>query len=204
MMKLYVSPTSPYVRKCLMLLHEAEALDQVELVTVIGTPLDSSGMPVSHNPLGKIPVLERPDGPAVADSRVIMRYLSDVLKADLYPESRVYEVLTLEALADGMTDAALLMAYEWRLRREEMRFADFVEGQWSKIDRTLSMIEDRWMSHLAAPLDAAQIALACSLGYLDFRNADRGWRDGRAALAAWYDEMAARDSMVATAPPPAA
>ncbi len=40
------------------------------------------------------------------------------------------------------------------------------------------------MSHLNGPLDIGQIAVGCALGYLDFRHADRGWREGRPALAA--------------------
>ena len=200
-MKLYHSPTSPYVRKCVVLLHEAGALDQVEQVAAHGTPMDSSKMPVSHNPLGKIPVLEREDGPALADSRVITRYLNDKLGGSFYPETRLYEVLTLEALADGMTDAALLMTYEGRLRPEDSRWPDYADAQWDKIGRTLDQIEARWMPHLAGPLDMGQIALACCLAYVDFRHGVRAWRDGRRGLAAWFEKIAARDSMMATVPP---
>ena len=63
-MRLHYSKTSPYVRKVLVLLHETGLLDEVELTATGGTPLDSSAMPLDQNPLGKIPVLERPDGPA--------------------------------------------------------------------------------------------------------------------------------------------
>ncbi len=59
------------------------------------------------------------------------------------------------------------------------------------------------MSHLHGPLDIAQIAVACALGYLDFRHADRDWRDGRPALAGWYTAFSARPSMIATQPPAA-
>lgn len=57
------------------------------------------------------------------------------------------------------------------------------------------------MSHLHGPLDMGQIAVACALGYVDFRHGDRNWREGRAALAAWEAGFAARDSMKATVPP---
>ncbi|MDP2801456.1 MAG: hypothetical protein Q8O26_06185 [Phreatobacter sp.] len=39
-----------------------------------------------------------------------------------------------------------------------------------------------------------------SLGYLDFRFPDIGWRNGHARLAAWYAGFAERPSMKATAP----
>ena len=165
------------------------------------TPLDPGAAPLDANPLGKVPALERDDGPALYDSRVICRYLDDYAKAGLYPAGpALWETLVLEATADGILDAALLMVYEWRLRPEEHRFAPWVEGQWSKIDRALTMIESRGMPQLQGPLDMGQIALACALGYLDFRHADRGWRTERPHLAAWEAVFAQRPSMQATRP----
>ncbi|WGI21725.1 glutathione S-transferase family protein [Amylibacter sp. IMCC11727] len=197
-MKLHWNPASPFVRKCLVC--AAEVGIELELVTRAGTPLLTDNMPLEQNPLGKIPALERPDGPALYDSRVITRYLSAQGEGDLYPEARIWEVLTLEATADGIMDAAVLMVYESRTRPEEKQFADMVEAQWSKVARALDAIEERWMSHLAGPLDAAQIAVGVALEYLDFRHDGRGWRDGRPALAAWQAEFSKRESMVNTVP----
>lgn len=199
---LYHSPTSPYVRKVMVLATEAGLLDRIALVPASGTPLDPGTTPVGANPLGKVPVLTRPDGGALYDSRVICRYL-DALAADrFYPVgTRQWDCLTLEATADGILDAALLMVYETRLRPEPMQMPDIVDGQWSKIARSLALLEERWMAYLAGPLCMGQIALGCALGYLDFRHAARGWRDGSPVLANWQDRLALRDSMVATAPP---
>ena len=77
-MQLYQSATSPYARKCLVLLHETGLLSQVTLVSANGTPLDTGSLPLDHNPLGKIPALTRADGPALYDSRVICRYLDSL------------------------------------------------------------------------------------------------------------------------------
>ena len=125
-MRLFHSPTSPYVRKVMVLLHESGLLDQVELVTGSGTPLDPGAAPLDANPLGKVPALEREDGPALFDSRVICRYLDDRAKAGLYPTgAALWDTLVLEAAADGILDAALLMVYESRLRPEPLSFASF-------------------------------------------------------------------------------
>ena len=63
-------------------------------------------MPVGANPLGKVPALERPDGPALYDSQVICRYLDDLAGGRLYPaKPRLWETLTLEATADGIVEA---------------------------------------------------------------------------------------------------
>ncbi|NBE07480.1 glutathione S-transferase [Paragemmobacter ruber] len=200
-MRLYHSPTSPYVRKVMVLLHETGQLGDVERITGSGNPVDPGTAPLEANPLGKVPALERADGPALYDSRVICRYLDDRAGAGLYPTgARLWDTLTVEATGDGILDAALLMVYEGRIRPEEMRFGPWVEGQWAKVDRALDALETRWIAHLEGSLDAGQIAVGCALGYLDFRHDARGWRVGRPRLAAWYAQFAARPSMQATVP----
>ncbi len=199
-MQLYFAPTSPFVRKVVVTLHETGQIDDVEMVSATGTPLDSTKMPTSQNPLGKIPTLVRPEGPALFDSRVICRFLDERAEGGLYPDARIWEVLTLEALADGIMEAAVLMVYESRCRPDDMVYDFWVEGQWTKISRALDVLNTRWISHLAGPLDMGQIAVGCALGYLDFRHGDRDWRQGRDALARWNIRFAARPSMQATRP----
>jgi glutathione S-transferase len=200
-MKLLISPASPFVRKVRVLLREAGGLPLVEEVAVATTPLATDPAIVAANPTGRIPVLIRPDGPALVDSRVICRFLDHHLGAGLYPEARVWEVLTLEALADGMADSAVSIAYEVRLRPEERRFEPWIEAQWGKVSRGLDALEARWLSHLAGPLDMGQVAVACLLGYLDLRHDARGWRRERPGLAAWAARVAERPSLRDTAPP---
>ena len=199
-MYLVSSPTSPFVRKVRVLLHETGLGDRVSETPVATTPFATAPDVAAANPLGKIPALLREDGPALHDSRVICRYLDAQAGAGLYPEARLWEVLTLESIADGMMEAGVLMVYEERLRPEAARHAPWVEAQWAKIARALDALEERWISHLAGPLDMAQIAVACALGYIDFRHDARGWRKGHPALAAWFDAFATRDSMQRTMP----
>ena len=200
-MRLFHSPTSPFVRKVMVTLHETGQLDQVELVPAAGTPLAPGTMPVAVNPLGKVPTLERPDGPALYDSRVITRYLDALGEGGLYPEApRLWETLTLEATGDGITEAALLIVYEGRLRPDAGQSEPWVEGQWAKAARALDVLEARWLAHLAGRVDAGQIAVGCALGYLDFRHPARNWRDGRSGLARWFERFDARPSMAATRP----
>jgi glutathione S-transferase len=199
-MKLLVSSHSPYVRKVRALIREAGREGKIEEVWVKTSAIATDPTIPPHNPLGRIPTLIRDDGPAVLDSRVICRFLDARFRAGLYPEARIWEVLTLEALADGLLDSALAMSYEVRLRPEERRWPDWIEAQWSKVARALDAVEDRWMSHLSGPLDMGHLALACALGYLDFRHGARNWREGRPRLAAWEARMAQRPSLAATVP----
>ncbi|MEF3046068.1 glutathione S-transferase [Pseudotabrizicola sp. L79] len=200
-MKLFHSPTSPYVRKVLVLIAEA-GIDGIELVAASGTPVAPDSGVIERNPLGKIPALCRDDGPTLYDSRVICQFLDSEAGNRFYPSgARRWDTLTVEATADGILDAAVLMVYESRIRPEDKRFAPWVEGQWSKIDRALDVLETRWIDHLNGPLDMGQIATGCALGYVDFRLNSRDWRKTRPRLAAWFAAFAARPSMQATIPP---
>lgn len=199
-MQLISSPASPFVRKVRVTIHELNLGDAVTEVPVTTTATNPAPEALAANPTGKIPALIREGGPAIYDSRVITRFLNDFASADLYPQARLWEVLTLEATADALAEAAVLMVYEKRLRPEEKWHEPWIEAQWSKVTGALGAIESRWMSHLAGPLDAAQIAVACACGYLDFRHGDRGWRALAPELSAWATAFAERPSMVATAP----
>jgi glutathione S-transferase len=199
-MQLIFSGASPFVRKVNVVRHETGMVDDIELVEVMTTPVSTPSEVRAANPVGKIPALIRPDGPALYDSRVICRYLDDRAGAGLYPDSELWEILTLEATADGLMDAAVLMVYEGRVRPEHMVYEEWVEAQWLKVCGALDALNDRWMSHLRGPLNMGQIAVGCALGYLDLRHGARNWRDGRGDLDDWYAVFAERDSMKATAP----
>ncbi|MEO1680617.1 MAG: glutathione S-transferase [Pseudomonadota bacterium] len=200
-MQLIYSPTSPYVRKVMVTLIETGQKDEVALVPASGSPTEPNATVIAQNPLGKVPALMRDDGPTLVDSRVICRFLDARGRGGLYPDGRIWEVMTLEALADGILDAAILMVYEGRCRDEGQRSEAWVEAQWQKIARALDVLETRWISHLSGRLDMGQIAVGCALGYLDFRHAARDWRKGRGALVAWERTFSARPAMTETRPP---
>ncbi len=199
-MKLVSADASPFARKVRVLLHETGQLGDVEVAPAASTPVNTHPAVAEANPLGKIPALIRDDGPALYDSRVITRFLDARAGSGLYPETRLWETLTLEATADGIMDAGVLMVYETRVRPEEKQFEGWVDAQWGKIAKAVAAANARWMSHLAGPLDMSHIAIGCALGYLDFRHDGRGWRKGNDALDDWFAVFSERDSMRATAP----
>lgn len=200
-MRLSHAANSPFVRKIMVVLHETGLLDAVTLVPASGSPLDPGSIPLDGNPLGKVPFLALDDGTPLYDSRVICRYLDARGDGGLYPpEPALWAVLVMEALGDGMSDAAVAVAYETRLRPEALRFANWMEGQWTKVDRALDALEADAVS-LSAPLHMGQIAVGAALGYIDLRHAARDWRRDRSRLAAWEAAFAQRPSMQATLPP---
>lgn len=203
-MKLYHSPASPFVRKVVVLLHEMGKSDAVQIEKVTTSAFASDKTLMAANPLAKLPALARPDGITLYDSRVITAYLDDLYGGSFYPQTAArWETLTLEATGDGIMDAAVSMAYEVRLRPDAEQSADWIEAQWEKVVRALSVLNARWMSHLSGPLTIGHISVACALSYLDLRHDGRNWRREHDVLAKWHAEFDSRPSMTATRPPAA-
>jgi glutathione S-transferase len=201
-MDLFHSPTSPFVRKVMLLALHAGRAGEVTLVHAMGTPLEPGSLPLAENPLGKVPALRLDDGRILYDSRVICRYLDDLWHAGAYPAgAALWDALVVEATADGMMEAAVLMRYETHIKPEGSRSSEWTESQWAKVARSLDALEQRWLPLLADGWGMAQMAVTCALGYLDFRHDARGWRDGRPGLAAFADTAAARPEVKATRPP---
>lgn len=201
-MILFHSPASPYVRKVVVLLHELGQTEAVTLRTVTTTAFASDESLMAANPLARLPALQRDEGATLYDSRVITQFLDAHFDGGFYPVGTGrWEHLTLEATGDGIMDSAVSMSYELRLRPENERSQNWVDAQWGKIHRALSVLDERWMSHLSGRMTMAQISVACALSYLDFRHDERGWRDGHLALAEWHTEFDSRASMQATRPP---
>ena len=200
-MKLFASPASPFVRKALIVLQETGLRAQTEVILVSGTVLDPGSMPLDENPLGKIPTLLLNDGRALYDSRVITRFLDETAQSGLYPDDdRKWECLTLEALADGICDAAVLCVYEKRLRPESHWYDPWTDGQWAKVARALDRAEAAHLPFLDGDFTVAHAGMVAALGYLDFRHADRDWRQGHDGLARWFEGISARPSIASTAP----
>jgi len=200
-MKLITSPTTPFGRKVRIVLLEKKI--PFELVNDI--PWNADTQVGTFNPLGKVPVLVLKDGETLFDSRVIVEYLEHVspvghlLPQD--PSSRI-RVRKIEALADGITDAAALVFLEFK-RPESQQSRDWMLRQQGKVFKGLEALSEtlgEGQLFLGNKLTLADIAAGCCLGYLDFRFPDIKWRDAHANLAAFYEKVGARPSFRETIP----
>jgi glutathione S-transferase len=158
-----------------------------------------------QNPLGKVPVLLLDDGSALYDSPVILEYLDHlagggrILPAE---PGRRFAALRLQALADGLMDASILINYEARYRPVQNHEPKWLDHQAGKVTRALAVLEAA-PPGIDNPPDVGQITLACALGYRDFRFPGT-WRTQHPRLSAWLDDFAARvPAFAATTPPPA-
>lgn len=197
-MKLFYSPTSPYVRKVMACAIAREIDGQIELITT--NPHESPAALIAKNPLSKVPCLVTDDGFALFDSPVICEYLDQVGDAlPLFPSagSGRWVALRYQAMGDGILDAAVATRMESMKPKEEARDA-FMERQLQAIDRTLALLE---RDPPGKTLGIGSITVACALGYLDFRFADRDWRKSCPELAAWFDEFSRHPAFARTVPP---
>lgn len=199
-MRLRFSPTSPYTRKVTVAAIELGLDDRIER---IGTnPWDPESDLGSDNPLGKVPALLLDDGMVLFDSPVICEYLDslhDGHKLFPAPGPARWAALRLQALADGILDAAVLRLIENMRRPEEFRWPAWERRQRAAVGRALDRLEVERGGMDGDPT-VAEIAIGCALGYLDFRFPDEDWRDERPKIAAWYEDWAQRPSMQATVP----
>jgi len=200
-MKLFYSPASPFVRKCLVVAHERGLADRIQTLDCAANPITRDATIVARNPLGKVPTLLTDEGPALYDSRVICEYLDALGGGGLFPAAGParWRALTEQALGDGMLDAAVLMRYEAAMRPEPLRWAAWTAGQTEKLHSGLAEME----AHAADwgdTVDIGKITFGCVLGYLDLRFASLDWRAAYPRTAAWFARFDARPSMRATAP----
>lgn len=198
-MKLRYSPTSPYVRKVVVTAAETALSDRIELV--VTNTRDPRSDLARDNPLGKVPTLITDDGLRLFDSPVICEYL-DSLHAGpkLFPAAgdARWRALRLQALGDGILDAAVLCMGEGRRPAGE-RSPGFVATQKGKIAAAVAALESE-VADFGDSLTIGVVTVGCVLGYLDFRFADDDWRDGHPELTAWNVEFAQRPSMAASVP----
>ena len=199
-MKLVYSPPSPFVRKVTTLIYHANLNDRIELINVKTTALSVADEARAANPLGKIPVMILEDGKAIFDSRVITRYLDDFAGSNLYPQDKIYDILTLEALADGIMESAVSITYESKLRPQNEQSPSWMEAQWSKVLHAIKALDDGQFQAMDSEMNMGQIAVACALGYLDFRHNARQWRSGHSDLASWNDKMMKLPAIIKTIP----
>lgn len=201
-MKLLAAPASPYTRKVRIFLAEKKIDCEMEIVDV--NPVDN---PVNaHNPLGKIPTLLLDDGTALYDSRVIVEFLDGASPISLLiPDDRRERmaVRRWEALADGVTDAGLLVRYE-SLRDKKERSKAWSDKQLARMKRGMAQMsaelgERTWCHNDKYSL--ADIAVGCCLGWLGFRKpGDVDWHAEYPVLARHYARLMERPAFAETVP----
>ncbi|NVJ99878.1 MAG: glutathione S-transferase N-terminal domain-containing protein [Alphaproteobacteria bacterium] len=192
-MKLYYSKTSPYARKVLLL---GKSLG-MDIEVVLANPLDNGEALIAANPLNKVPALVLDDGRCLIDSPIICEFLLDMAGRPRSGDD-YFDNLQIQAITDGILDAALALVMEGR--RDDSEKSAYWQDRWRlAIKRALAHLEQRWLDKLHS-WNSATIATACTLDYLLFRLPDVTWQDDHPALARWFGEVSGNADFLSTNP----
>lgn len=210
-MRLSYSPASPFVRRVRAAAIELGLAERITLEpTQVAPGRENRTYAESINPLRKIPALVLDDGQTLVESAVICQFLDELAGGGkLIPATGPdrWRVLSQQAIAQGMAEAMVLVRYETALRPEPLRWLVWVEDQqdrfWSGLawfERHAQRILSASVSAVRSGVDISELALACCLGYVDFRFAELDWRARAPRVSAWYRTIASRASLAETDP----
>jgi glutathione S-transferase len=203
MMQLLYAPTSPYVRKVMVCAQLTGQADRIERLESAAHPIRRDARIAKHNPLAKVPTLILESGQSLFDSRTICEYLAaSGGPTNLFPkegEAR-WRALSLQALGDGLLDAALLARYETVARPAEFQWQEWRSAQLVKVAACMDEIESQAPSLRGDAPTIGEVTIGCALGYIDFRFPEIAWRDTRPQAARWNETFQAMPAMSATIP----
>lgn len=196
-MKLRWAPTSPFVRKIIVLMKEKGIEGAVEKEK--SNPLSKDDRAATPSPLGQIPCLITDDGVSIYDSPVIMEYLD--VECDgpvMLPRSGDgrWKVLTRQALADGMI-ASMVVCFVESLKKPERQSGGILAHNKTIVFNGIAALEDD-VDAFAGDIDVGTISVAVALAFAEQTFPEDDWRNDCPALAAWFDEFNRRPSMTET------
>ena len=197
-MKLYYAATSPYVRKVMACAITRGLENRIQLHPC--NPHASPADLLADNPTSKVPCLVTDDGLSLYDSPVICEVLDSLGDAPaLFPPSGParWRALKFQAMGDGILDAAVPCRGELQRPKEDARDAAIARYKAAMFRSVDTLEADPPHRHV----DIGSIAVACALGYLDFRYANNPWRPGHPKLTAWFEEFSKNPGIARTAPP---
>jgi glutathione S-transferase len=200
-MKLFWSSRSPFVRKVMVFAHECGLAGRIECERTVVAMTRPNAELLKINPTGKIPTLLLDDGTALYDSTVICEYLDGLHGgAKLFPPAGParWNALRCHALGSNLLDNLMLWRNEM-LRPAVQQSPETLAAFELKVRNAIAALDREAAALTADAVGIGHVAIACALGYADFRFGELGWRSNNGHIARWYDTFALRPSMTATA-----
>lgn len=196
-MRLYFVHGSPYARMVRIALAET-GLDA--RVTPVETTLrDPASTLVPLNPVGRVPSLVLDDGIVLTETLPILLHLDRLHDGPRLVPLDDPARMAAYGRAGGMLDGIAVWNRELR-RPVHERSPGVIALEATRANRTADVLEAE-AAGLDQRVDCAWLALVCALGYCERRHKAWAWREGRPALAAWFDRAAERPSFRNTTPP---
>ncbi len=197
-MKLYITPPSPYARKCRIVVREKGLADRVE--EIVADPYANAPELLASNPIVQVPTLIADDGLPVNDSPVICEYLDSIGEGPrlLPPDGpERLRVRRLETQANAVLEMGVKLLLELR-RPEAERSPSWIERWTGNMARALDALE------AARPdpdrLDMGVITAGVAVRWIGFRHPDFDLATGRPGLMALSAALETRPSFADTQP----
>ena len=198
-MRLFISATSPFVRKVRIVIREKGLADQVDETIVV--PVESTPDLVAANPLSQIPALVDDTGVHWTDSGLISAWLDQWGSGPmLLPPAHTdayWRVRRVETAAAGLLEMMAKMVYEGR--RPENERSQFWLRRWQ--DNLMRGFEhaDAICPNPAA-MDMGGLSLAIAGTFCAFRFAHFEWRNAAPRIAELNTSLEKRQSFIDTYP----
>lgn len=203
-MKLIANLTHPAARKVRVVLAEKQIVHEFESMAAGDAGMEAT----DANPLGALPLLVLDDGTQLSGAHVIVEYLDSIsprkrlLPAEMRPR---IDVKRWEALADGIGQAAVMLYLE-RCRPRAQQHPDVLRRHHSRIVQGLRVAArelggNKWCLGDPRSYDLADLALGCTLDYVQHRFPQLNWQEVYPNLAQLYLRLLALPSFVETAWP---
>ncbi len=196
MMKLYISPSSPFARKCRIVAREKG----IAVEEIVVDPYANAPDLLAANPVVQVPSLIADDGLPINDSPIICEYLDMVGSGPrLTPESgpERLRVRRIEATADALLEMGVKLVLEKR-RHESERSPSWMERWTAHMHRALDALEAADLS--ADDFHIGTLTAGVAVTWISFRHPDFDWRTGRPRLVALQTALEGRASFSETRP----
>ncbi|MEX2615220.1 MAG: glutathione S-transferase C-terminal domain-containing protein [Alphaproteobacteria bacterium] len=196
-MKLYCNPIVPSTRSILVTAMEAGLEDELDIVRTGGTDVEASEAARAAGVVQE-PRLALDDGTVIVGAQQICACLDSLHeRPGMIPgagEARL-EIDQLESAAEELFEAAL---YRYQALHWPDTGDNVASAQWQRMQQIIETLESVAGTVMTGPVNLGQIAVACTLGWLDKYLPDDDWRSRSPALARWYRRFRDRPSMRAT------
>ncbi|KAG9189444.1 hypothetical protein G6011_06312 [Alternaria panax] len=176
-------------------------------------PWQSATETPKYNPLEKLPILLFPDGrPPVYDSAHIQEYIvrkySDkgpkLITDDVDLDLQIRQIVVL---SEGCMDAIVIARFEGRREKEKQsqlwldRQNRKIDGAMRAFDEMVCRMKKQEKAYLIGDeLTIADIAVVCTVGFIESAEMRPGWKSQYEALAAWFEELDRRKEFADTRP----
>jgi len=198
-MRLFTTWNSPYGRIVRVVLIETGLDQRVE--TEIVTVRDPKSALLPFNPTGKVPTLITESGEILSETRIVLDYLDGLNQGPkLLAAPDDLQTRAREGRLFGCLDGVSTWMRELK-RPPERRYPWLMEVEHVRAARCLDHF-DKDPALLSDDVRLAQIALGCTLSFIDTFLKDLDWREDRNNLSKWFNAFETRPSMQATLPKP--